>query len=292
MFWRPERESGGICCPVELRSLLTDSFRETDEKLLSWLQSEHSQPLLAREKDVQLCKMILILWDSASFGVLSWWANLYAMLASSAAQGQSEEASRDYVYQLESVCLQAARQKMRRMLERQPRLLLPGATRLWSPMSATREQFCPEGVVCLPHLQLQALHATCRLAPSVHHISPLEQNMIVPVRPVRQCMSCSGGQGPGSGLDGRAHGDRQACLGMPCSHWSAVGGRGQAVDLTTEHRVTGSGPTVEAEVHRVESVGGWIEDGRVCDVIAVSRAFGDAQFKGDGPKDMLQQGVR
>ena len=68
--------------------------------------------------------------------------------------------------------------------------------------------------------------------------------------------------------------------------------RGQAVDLTTEHRVTGSGPTVEAEVHRVEEVGGWIEDGRVCDVIAVSRAFGDKEFKGDGAKSMLQRGVR
>ena len=68
--------------------------------------------------------------------------------------------------------------------------------------------------------------------------------------------------------------------------------RGQAVDLTTEHRVTGSGPTVEAEVHRVEEVGGWIEDGRVCDVIAVSRAFGDREFKGSGSKTMLQRGVR
>ena len=68
--------------------------------------------------------------------------------------------------------------------------------------------------------------------------------------------------------------------------------RGQAVDLTTEHRVTGSGPTVEAEVHRVEDVGGWIEDGRVCDVIAVSRAFGDREFKGGGSRTMLQRGVR
>ena len=64
------------------------------------------------------------------------------------------------------------------------------------------------------------------------------------------------------------------------------------MDLTTEHRVTGSGPTVGAEVARVEQVGGWIEDGRVCDVIAVSRAFGDRQFKGDGAKSMLEQGVR
>ena len=85
--------------------------------------------------------------------------------------------------------------------------------------------------------------------------------------------------------------DVQGCLGISYLHYDAVCDRGQALDLTTEHRVTGSGPTVEAEVHRVESVGGWIEDGRVCDIIAVSRAFGDAQFKGDGPKDMLQQGV-
>lgn len=38
---RAERESGAICCPVELSSLLTNSFKETDQKLLSWLQSEH-----------------------------------------------------------------------------------------------------------------------------------------------------------------------------------------------------------------------------------------------------------
>lgn len=83
---------------------------------------------------------------------------------------------------------------------------------------------------------------------------------------------------------------------MPCALLAnrddAVHCRGQAVDLTTEHRVTGSGPTVEAEAHRVEEVGGWIEDGRVCDVIAVSRAFGDREFKGDGATSMLQRGVR
>ena len=71
MFWRPERESGGICCPVELRSLLTDSFRETDEKLLSWLQSEHSQPLLASKRSLKLYNWILILYHSPSFAVLS-----------------------------------------------------------------------------------------------------------------------------------------------------------------------------------------------------------------------------
>jgi hypothetical protein len=45
-------------------------------------------------------------------------------------------------------------------------------------------------------------------------------------------------------------------------------------------------------VARVEGVGGWIADGRVCDVIAVSRAFGDREFKGDGMPAMLQRGVR
>lgn len=59
-----------------------------------------------------------------------------------------------------------------------------------------------------------------------------------------------------------------------------------------EHRVSGDGPVVEAEVARVEAAGGWIADGRVCDVIAVSRAFGDQEFKGAGMPGMLQKGVR
>ncbi|KAK9916403.1 hypothetical protein WJX75_002189 [Coccomyxa subellipsoidea] len=67
--------------------------------------------------------------------------------------------------------------------------------------------------------------------------------------------------------------------------------RGQAVDLTTEHRVSGGGATVEAEVARVQAAGGWIADGRVCDVIAVSRAFGDQEFKGSGMPGMLERGV-
>lgn len=43
---------------------------------------------------------------------------------------------------------------------------------------------------------------------------------------------------------------------------------------------------------RVEAAGGWVTDGRVCDVIAVSRAFGDLQFKEEkGRQEMLQFGV-
>lgn len=49
---------------------------------------------------------------------------------------------------------------------------------------------------------------------------------------------------------------------------------------------------VAKEIARVEEAGGWVADGRVCDVIAVSRAFGDIQFKeAQGRKDMLDQGV-
>lgn len=62
--------------------------------------------------------------------------------------------------------------------------------------------------------------------------------------------------------------------------------------MTVEHRVVGSDSTVAAEVERVERAGGWIADGRVCDVIAVSRAFGDREFKGDGMPAMLERGVR
>lgn len=48
---------------------------------------------------------------------------------------------------------------------------------------------------------------------------------------------------------------------------------------------------MERETERVESVGGWVGDGRVCDVLAVSRAFGDREFKGSGLKTMLEKGV-
>lgn len=50
-----ERERGAICCPVELSSLLTDSFRETDEKLLSWLKSEFQTHLIKLCQCKQSC---------------------------------------------------------------------------------------------------------------------------------------------------------------------------------------------------------------------------------------------
>ena len=56
-------------------------------------------------------------------------------------------------------------------------------------------------------------------------------------------------------------------------------------------RVSGQGKSVEEEIARVESVGGWIADGRVCDILAVSRAFGDTEFKGQGLQHMVASGV-
>eukprot|EP00878_Enallax_costatus_P007173 GHUV01007517.1.p1 GENE.GHUV01007517.1~~GHUV01007517.1.p1 ORF type:complete len:250 (+),score=59.81 GHUV01007517.1:298-1047(+) len=54
---------------------------------------------------------------------------------------------------------------------------------------------------------------------------------------------------------------------------------GMAVTLTSQHRVCGFGDHVIEEIERVEAAGGWIVDGRVCNVLAVSRAFGDPEFK-------------
>lgn len=66
---------------------------------------------------------------------------------------------------------------------------------------------------------------------------------------------------------------------------------GTALDLTTEHRVYGPGAAVRSEVERVIAAGGWVNDGRVCDVLAVSRAFGDSDLKGEGLIQMLAEGV-
>lgn len=45
------------------------------------------------------------------------------------------------------------------------------------------------------------------------------------------------------------------------------------------------------QVARVKASGGWVYDGRVCNILAVSRAFGDWEFKGLGLKKLLSAGV-
>ncbi|KAI8474448.1 MAG: phosphatase 2C-like domain-containing protein [Monoraphidium minutum] len=73
---------------------------------------------------------------------------------------------------------------------------------------------------------------------------------------------------------------------------AAVCRGGVAVKATQQHRVHGVGPDVSEEVARVESTGAWVVDGRVCNVLAVSRAFGDPEFKGVGLKTLLASGAR
>jgi len=67
--------------------------------------------------------------------------------------------------------------------------------------------------------------------------------------------------------------------------------KGQPFALATPHRVYGQGDFVKTEIERVRSTGGWIHDGRVCNILAVSRAFGDWEFKGVGLSGLLQAGV-
>lgn len=66
---------------------------------------------------------------------------------------------------------------------------------------------------------------------------------------------------------------------------------GAAVDLTTEHRVYGKSAAASAEGERVKAAGGWLDDGRVCGVLAVSRAFGDPGLKRARLAATLRQGV-
>lgn len=50
---------------------------------------------------------------------------------------------------------------------------------------------------------------------------------------------------------------------------------GVAVDLTSDHKPS----TRPDEVKRIEAAGGWVHNGRLHGVLAVSRAFGDAEHK-------------
>lgn len=50
-------------------------------------------------------------------------------------------------------------------------------------------------------------------------------------------------------------------------------------------------PIAREEMARVKAAGGWLGDGRVCDVLAVSRAFGDWEFKSGNTDTLLKEGV-
>ena len=60
---------------------------------------------------------------------------------------------------------------------------------------------------------------------------------------------------------------------------------------TCVRRLTGKSDGEQAEIERVKAAGGWVEDERVCDILAVSRAFGDADFKEPGLQRLAKKGV-
>lgn len=66
---------------------------------------------------------------------------------------------------------------------------------------------------------------------------------------------------------------------------------GLPIPVSIQHRVWGKGPQIFNEVDRVKGTGGWISDGRVCDILAVSRAFGDWEFKGEGLQALVKKGT-
>eukprot|EP00850_Spirogloea_muscicola_P014499 SM000104S09369 [mRNA] locus=s104:396623:398815:- [translate_table: standard] len=50
-------------------------------------------------------------------------------------------------------------------------------------------------------------------------------------------------------------------------------------ELVDDHRPTGGSDAGVAEAARVKDAGGWVSGGRVCGSLAVSRAFGDVEYK-------------
>ncbi|KAG5617288.1 hypothetical protein H5410_017112 [Solanum commersonii] len=54
---------------------------------------------------------------------------------------------------------------------------------------------------------------------------------------------------------------------------------GKAEILTNSHRPYGNNKVSLQEIRRINEAGGWIVNGRICNDISVSRAFGDMRFK-------------
>eukprot|EP00475_Leptophrys_vorax_P030275 TRINITY_DN45230_c0_g1_i1.p1 TRINITY_DN45230_c0_g1~~TRINITY_DN45230_c0_g1_i1.p1 ORF type:complete len:376 (-),score=11.84 TRINITY_DN45230_c0_g1_i1:218-1345(-) len=66
---------------------------------------------------------------------------------------------------------------------------------------------------------------------------------------------------------------------------------GDAEELSQDHRPKGDSPLARAEIKRIEKAGGWVAGGRVCGVVAVSRAFGNVPFK-TRREQMMTEGVK
>lgn len=55
---------------------------------------------------------------------------------------------------------------------------------------------------------------------------------------------------------------------------------GKPIDLSVDHRPSSSSKCGRSEMKRINDAGGWISQSRVCGILAVTRAFGDYEFKG------------
>lgn len=64
--------------------------------------------------------------------------------------------------------------------------------------------------------------------------------------------------------------------------------RGKPIDLSAEHRPTTATTCGRGEIKRVNTAGGWVSQSRVCGILAVTRAFGDYEFKG-GRYELLEE---
>eukprot|EP00899_Mesostigma_viride_P020101 jgi/Mesvir1/28092/Mv04680-RA.1 len=63
-------------------------------------------------------------------------------------------------------------------------------------------------------------------------------------------------------------------------------------ELNEAHRAYGNDRMAKAEIRRVDEAGGWIQFGRVGGLLAVTRAFGDAELKGERRRELIEEGVQ
>lgn len=69
---------------------------------------------------------------------------------------------------------------------------------------------------------------------------------------------------------------------------AVLGRKGRSIDLTNDHRPIGSSNVGRSEIARIIQSGGWVSQMRVCGILAVTRAFGDYEFKG-GRHELLRE---